>query len=154
VIPNFIFWALQKKTLPITGTGDETRDFTYVGDIVDGLLLAASNDKATGEDINLASGKETKIIDLANLINKLTNNPAGVKFVSKRKWDTKNRLCASIDKAKKLIGYNPNTTFETGIKNAIAWFKANWDKIERDADFPPGMSSAVRDYQSDKKKKK
>jgi len=154
VIPNFIFWAMQKKTLPITGTGDETRDFTYVGDIVDGLLRAASNDKAVGEDINLASGKETKIIDLANLINKLTNNKAGVKFVAKRKWDTKNRLCASIKKASKLIGYSPNTTFEEGIKNAIAWFKANWDKIEKDADFPPGMSSAVRDFQSDKKKKK
>ena len=154
VIPNFIFWAMQKKTLPITGTGEETRDFTYVGDIVDGLLRAASTEKAVGEDINLASGKETKIIDLAKLINKLTKNPGDVKFIAKRKWDTKDRLCASVDKAKKLIGYSPNTTFDVGIKHAINWFKDNWDNIKRDADFPPGMSSAVRDFQSDKKKKK
>lgn len=150
VIPNFIFWAMQKRTLPITGTGNETRDFTYVGDIVQGLMRAASIEKAVGEDINLASGKETKIADLARLINKLTSNPNGVKYVSKRKWDTKNRLCASIEKAKDLIGYKPNTTFEEGIKNTIRWFKENWDSIKIDADFPPGMSSAVRDYSKKK----
>jgi nucleoside-diphosphate-sugar epimerase len=146
VIPNFIFWALQKRTLPITGTGNETRDFTYVEDIVTGLLQAASVEEAIGEDINLASGRETKIIDLAKLINKITRNPKGIKFVAKRKWDTKNRLCASIKKAKKLLGYEPKTTFEQGLRNTIRWFKQNWDKIKDDARFPPGMSSAVRGY--------
>lgn len=146
VIPNFIYWALQKKTLPITGTGNETRDFTYVEDIVNGLLRAASIEKAVGEDINLASGKETKIIDLAKLVNKLTGNSKGVKFVQKRKWDTKNRLCASIDKAKKILEYSPGTSFDEGIKNTVRWFKANWETIKKDANFPPGISSAVREY--------
>ena len=109
VIPNFVYWALQGKALPITGTGEETRDFTYVGDIVDGLLRAGYSKEAIGQEVNLASGKETRIADLANMINALTGNQAGVTFYDKRKWDTKSRILASIEKAKGLLGYQPQT---------------------------------------------
>jgi len=146
VIPNFIYWAKQGKTLPITGTGEETRDFTYVEDVVDGLLRSGYFKESVGQEFNLASGKETKIIDLANLINKLTGNKAGVKLVSRRKWDTKNRLLASIDKAKKLIGYNPKTSFEEGIQKTIEWFDQNNENIKKSVNFGPGVSSAVRDF--------
>ena len=146
VIPNFIYWAMQGRTLPITGTGEETRDFTYVGDLVDGLLRAGYYDEAIGEDINLASGRETKIIDLANMINEITGNKAGIKFVSRRKWDTKSRLLASVDKAKELVGYEPKTPFEDGLKETIKWFRGKWDNIQKSARFEPGVSSAVRDF--------
>jgi nucleoside-diphosphate-sugar epimerase len=145
VIPNFIYWAMKGEPLPITGTGEETRDFTYVGDVVDGLLRAGYYESAIGQEFNLASGKETKIIDLANMINELVGNKAGVKFVKKRKWDTKNRLLASIERAKNLIGYEPKTELEEGLKNTIEWFKDNWKYIEQSASFVPGISSAVRD---------
>lgn len=144
VIPNFIYWALKKMPLPITGTGEETRDFTYVGDIVDGLLRAGVVEAAIGEEFNLASERETMIKDLAAKINALTDNPAGIKFSPKRKWDTKSRLLASVDKARKLVGYDPKTDFDQGLNNAISWFKDNWDKIEESAAFGPGVSSAVR----------
>ena len=144
VIPNFIYWAFNKQPLPITGTGDETRDFTYVGDIVDGLLRAGYFEKAVGEEFNLAAGREIKIGVLAKMINELTGNPSGIEYVQKRKWDTKNRVLASIEKARKLIGYNPATNFEEGLKNTINWFKKNWENIKKSANFPPGMSSAVR----------
>ena len=146
VIPNFIYWAMKGKTLPITGTGEETRDFTYVGDLVDGLLRAGYYERAVGQEFNLASGRETKIIDLANMINEITGNKAGIKFVSRRKWDTKSRLLASVDKAKELVGYEPKTPFEDGLKETIKWFREKWDNIERSARFEPGVSSAVRDY--------
>jgi len=145
VIPNFIYWAMKDEVLPITGTGEETRDFTYVGDLVDGLLRAGYYESAVGQEFNLASGKETKIIDLANMINELTENKSKVRFVSRRKWDTKSRLLASTERAKKLVGYQPRTSFEEGLKNTINWFKEKWELIEKDAAFTPGMSSAVRD---------
>jgi UDP-glucose 4-epimerase len=145
VIPNFIYWAMKGLPLPITGTGEETRDFTYVGDIVDGLLRAGAMESAVGQEFNLASGKETRIIDLAHMINEATGNKAGIRFVQRRKWDTKDRLLASIDRARELIGYNPGTTFEEGLKHTIDWFKENWDKIEEAAKFGPGVSSAVRE---------
>ncbi|VAX34333.1 UDP-glucose 4-epimerase, partial [hydrothermal vent metagenome] len=62
----------------------------------------------------------------------------------RRKWDTKPRLLASIDKARQLIGYEPVVDFEEGFQRNIEWFRDNWEKIEAVADFPPGMSSAVR----------
>ncbi len=146
VIPNFIYWAMQGEPLPITGTGEETRDFTYVGDIVDGLLRAGYFEAAVGQEFNLASGKETRIIDLAEMINTQVGNKAGVSFAQRRKWDTKSRLLASVDRAGQLIGYEPNTPFEPGLKNTIAWFKENWDGVQAAARFGPGMSSAVRSF--------
>lgn len=143
VIPNFIYWALKNQPLPITGDGKMTRDFTYVMDIVDALLRCAFYDSAIGEDMNIASGVETSIVDMANMINKLVGNQSGLTFVDRRKWDTKSRLRASIDKANALIGYQPQTDFVTGLSQCIDWFRHNWDAIKRDAEFSPGMSSAV-----------
>jgi UDP-glucose 4-epimerase len=144
VIPNFVYLAMQGQPLPITGTGEETRDFTFVGDIVDGLLRAGYFESALGQEFNLASGEETRIIDLAHMINETVGNPAGVTFNPRRKWDTKPRLLASVDRAKELIGYRPHTPFEEGLKQTVAWFRDNWDLISADARFGPGMSSAVR----------
>ncbi|MDD3581623.1 MAG: NAD-dependent epimerase/dehydratase family protein [Desulfobacca sp.] len=145
VIPNFIYWALQGQPLPITGTGDETRDFTFVGDIVDGLLRAGYFEAAVGQEFNLASGQETRIIDLAEMINAQVGNGAGITFTERRKWDTKPRLLAAVDRAQQLIGYQPHTTFEDGLKQTIAWFQDNWERIAAAARFGPGMSSAVRE---------
>ena len=151
VIPNFIHWAMNGLSLPITGTGEETRDFTYVGDIVDGLLRAGYFEEAIGEEFNLASGKETKIIDLAKMINDITGNQAPINFLERRKWDTKTRLLASVEKAKQLIAYQPNTPFEVGLKSTIQWFGDNWDRIQESARFGPGMSSAVRGIVQEKR---
>ncbi len=145
VIPNFIYWSMKGLPLPITGNREATRDFTYVEDLVDGLLRAGYFEKCIGKEMNLASGSETKIGDLAEMINAATGNKAGIKMVSKRQWDTKSRLLASVDRARELLGYEPRTSFEEGLKRTIEWFKANWEKIEKNASFPRGVSSAVRE---------
>ncbi len=145
VIPNFIYWAMKGLPLPITGTGEETRDFTYVGDIVDGLLRSAYFESAIGQEFNLASGEETRIIDLANKVNELTGNQAGIRSAQRRRWDTKSRLLASIDRAGSLIGYQPRTSFEVGLQNTLRWFQENWERIDATARFGPGVSSAVRE---------
>ncbi len=144
VIPNFIYWAMKGFPLPVTGTGEETRDFTYVLDLVQGLIKAGFYPTAIGENFNLASGREIKIKDLVKKVNEATDNKADIIFKERRKWDTKPRLLASIDKARQLIGYEPVVDFEEGFQSNIVWFRDNWEKIEAVADFPPGMSSAVR----------
>ena len=144
VIPNFIYWAMKGLSLPITGSGEETRDFTYVLDLVQGLLKAGYYKDAVGANFNLASGTENSIIEIAKLVNEVTKNKTPIVTRPRRKWDTKPRLLASIEKAKKLIGYKPVVDFKTGFMKNIEWFNDNWDLIEKFADFPPGMSSAVR----------
>jgi UDP-glucose 4-epimerase len=144
VIPNFIYWAIKGQSLPITGTGEETRDFSYVLDLVQGLIKGGFYQEAVGENFNLAAGKEISILEVAGLVNEATGNKAGLSYLSRRKWDTKPRLLASIEKAQKLINYQPIVGFEKGFLENIRWFKGNWEAIESLADFTPGMSSAVR----------
>ena len=145
VIPNFVYWALAGQPLPITGDGEATRDFTFVGDAVDGLLRAGVDEAAIGQEFNLASGRETRIADLAEMINGLTGNTAGVQHVSTRRWDVKSRVCASIDRARELIGYEPATDLATGLERTVCWFRQHCERIESAARFGPGISSAVRD---------
>ncbi|MEM3964498.1 MAG: NAD-dependent epimerase/dehydratase family protein [Thermofilaceae archaeon] len=135
VIPNFIWWAIHGQPLPITGTGEETRDFTFVDDIVDGTLRMGVVKEAVGEAINLASGTETRIIDLANWINELTGNKAGVVFRPRRSWDRAVRRRASIEKARKLLGYEPKTDIRTGLKLTYEWILENRAKIAEIAKF-------------------
>jgi nucleoside-diphosphate-sugar epimerase len=135
VIPNFLYWAMEGKPLPITGSGDETRDFTYVGDIVNGLLAMAHYEEAIGEAFNLGAGREIRIGDLAELINELTGNSGGVVYKSRRNWDKKSRLLSSIEKARRVLQYRPSMEFREGLAVTHGWFKDNWDEICRSADF-------------------
>ena len=135
VIPNFIWWAMNRQPLPITGTGEETRDFTFVDDIIDGTLRMGFVKEAVGEAINLASGTETRIIDLANWINELTGNTAGIIFKPRRDWDKAIRRRASIEKAKKILGYQPKTDIKTGLERTYEWILENRERIERIASF-------------------
>ena len=144
VIPNFIYWSMQGRSLPLTGTGDETRDFTYVLDLVQGLIKAGYYEDAVGQAFNLASGVETKIKDLITTIDNTTGNKTPITQYPARKWDTKKRLLASIELANKLIKYQPLESFKSGLKNNVEWFRINWDRIQIAADFTIGMSSAVR----------
>jgi len=135
VIPNFFWWAMHGQPLPITGTGEETRDFTFVEDIVDGTLRMGVVEEAIGEAINLASGTETRVIDLANWINEMTENRAGIVFKQRRDWDKAIRRRASIEKAKKMLEYEPKTDMKTGIRKVYEWIKENRDKIEESVKF-------------------
>jgi nucleoside-diphosphate-sugar epimerase len=131
VIPNFVWWALHRQPLAITGTGEETRDFTYVDDIVDGTLRMGAVKEAVGEAINLASGTETRVIDLANWINELNGNESEIVFRPRRDWDKVVRRRASIEKATRVLGYKPETDMRTGLKRTYDWIFKNKDKIER-----------------------
>jgi len=135
VIPNFVWWALHKKPLPLTGTGEETRDFTFVDDIIDGTLRLGVIPQAVGEAFNLASETETRIIDVANIVNELTGNTGGVDFVGKRDWDKISRRRASIAKARKVLGYEPKTKMKEGIKKTYDWVIENRDQIEASCRF-------------------
>jgi nucleoside-diphosphate-sugar epimerase len=135
VIPNFVYKAMHKETLPIMGNGEETRDFTFVDDIVDGTLRLGIMPEAVGDAFNLASEEETRIIDIANIINEMTGNDAGVTYTARRDWDKITRRRASIEKAGKVLGYRPKTKPREGIKKVYEWISGNLDKIENTARF-------------------
>ena len=92
-------------------------------------------EEAVGEAINLGSGKEHRAIGMANMVNKLTGNEAGIKYVERRDWDVKRGLLSSIKKAKRLLGYEPKMEFEESLKKVHEWFVENWENIEKSAEF-------------------
>jgi len=125
-LPNF-FTRISKKLSPeIFGDGKQTRDFTYVDDTSEGILLADQTKNALGETINIGQGKEVTIEKVAQLTIKkymeLTDKKIPLKLLHKRprKGDVR-RHCADISKARKILGYQPKTSLEEGIKRFLEW---------------------------------
>jgi len=121
VIPNFIKAAQSNKNLIITGTGNETRDFTYIDDVVNGIILAGTKPGGRNELFNLGTGKETKISVIAKQIIKHINSNSKIIFRPRRSFDHISRRKMDISKAKKLLGYNPKIGIEEGLKKTCNW---------------------------------
>jgi len=122
VIPNFFNSAIKGKDLIITGTGKETRDFTFVDDTVEGILLAATKKNAKNEIFNLGTGKETPIQKIAELILQLTGNKSKIVYRPRRSFDYVLRRRMDISKAKKMLGYSPKIKIDDGLKQTFEWF--------------------------------
>ncbi len=121
VIPRFIENALKNKKLIITGTGQETRDFTFVFDLIK-ILELIIHSKKNIDLINSCTGKKTKIIALAKMIIKITNSKSKIVLTRLRKWDKiKNRL-GSNQKVHKYLKFKKFTNLEIGLKETIKWY--------------------------------
>lgn len=121
VIPNFFHNAINGKNLIITGTGYETRDFTYVDDTIDGLMLAMFSKKGKNELFNLGTGIETKIKDVAQEILDVTGSKSKIIYKPRRFFDHIKNRKMDISKAKKLLSYNPKINFKMGIQKTSNW---------------------------------
>ena len=113
---------MHGRPLTITGTGKETRDFTFVEDCVDGIILAATKKGGKNETFNLGTGKETQIHDIAKLILKITESKSKIKHKPMRSFDHVKRRKMDISKAKRMIGYDPSTSIEQGLEKTYEWF--------------------------------
>ncbi|HSD05592.1 MAG TPA: NAD-dependent epimerase/dehydratase family protein [Nitrosopumilaceae archaeon] len=122
VIPNFMHAAVRGKNLIITGTGNETRDFTYVDDCVNGIILAATQKRGKNETFNLGTGKETPVRKIADMILKITKSRSKIVFKPMRSFDHIKRRKMDISKAQKMLHYNPTTDIETGLAKTYQWF--------------------------------
>ena len=122
VIPNFFDAAMKNKNLVITGTGNETRDFTFIDDTVNGIILAATKKQAENQIFNLGTGKETKILKIAKIISELTKSKSNIVFKSRREFDPIQRRKMDISKARNFLGYSPDIEIKNGLKLTSNWF--------------------------------
>lgn len=122
VIPNFFASAMHNKPITITGTGNETRDFTFVDDCVKGIILAATKKGGKNQTFNLGTGKETRIKKIADLILDITQSKSKIQFKPMRNFDHVKRRHMDVSKARSMIGYNPSTTLEQGLEKTYQWF--------------------------------
>jgi UDP-glucose 4-epimerase len=127
VIPNFARLALRGEPLVITGTGEETRDFTYVDDLVEGMLLASESEAANGRTYNLASGRETTILDLARMVVAAAGSESPVVFGERRSWDRTSRRWGDISRARADFGFDPKVTVAIGVPRTVEWIRDHTD---------------------------
>jgi nucleoside-diphosphate-sugar epimerase len=130
VVPTFIWKSLHGEKIPLDNAGKGSRDFIFVEDVVRGLVACAKKGKA-GEAYNLATGLETKIFDLAVIINKITGNKKGVDFKPARNWDSSGKRFGSIKKSKEKLGFTAAVDIENGIKKTVSWTKVNKNIIKQ-----------------------
>jgi NAD dependent epimerase/dehydratase len=130
VIPTIITQALTQPVVRL-GHLDPTRDFTFVSDTVDAFVLAASVDALPLEPINVGSGKEIAIRDLAALIASLIGGDVSVAVDDARVRPERSevdRLCADATRARQLLGWSPRHSLRDGLQATIAWIKDNLER--------------------------
>ena len=116
--------ALAGGTAPIMlGDGRQTRDFTYVANVVDGVLRAATAPRASGHAINVATGGRVSLLELLAALNRVMGTSAVPEFGPARAGDVRDSQ-AAIDKAKELLGYVPAVDFEEGLRRTVAWYRS------------------------------
>jgi nucleoside-diphosphate-sugar epimerase len=130
VTPTFIHKALRNEALPVENGGIATRDLIYVEDMARGLIACALRGDPGGV-YNLASGVETTIRDLAELINELTGNPTPIALAPAREWDHSGQRFGSPEKARREIGFEAATPLREGLERTIEWTRQNEAWIER-----------------------
>ncbi len=121
VIPKFIAAFLQEKPPVIYGTGEQTRDFTYIDNVVDANLLAAQVPHTSGEVMNIATGKRISLNQLINSLQDLTGKHLAPEYAESRIGDVLHSL-ADISQAQTFLGYSPKIDFTTGLQRTLEWF--------------------------------
>ena len=122
VIPNFIQQALRGEPLTVYGDGSQTRSFCYVDDLVEGILRLLQVQEPY--PVNLGNPHEITVLELAETINRLLDNPAGVVFLPHRMLEGDPvRRCPDITKARTLLGWEPRVGLEEGLRRTIEDFR-------------------------------
>lgn len=125
VIPKFIRLALQNKPLTVHGTGLQTRDFTYVDDMVEAFLTMGRHPRAVGRSVNFGTGKDVTIRKTAELILRHSGSASKIVYTPHRTSEV-NRLVCGNALAKKLFGWTPRFSLEEGLEANILWARKNW----------------------------
>ena len=124
VISIFISALCEGRPPTIYGDGEHTRDFTYVANVVDGVLRACTADNASGEVINVATSGRISLNTLFNTIRNLVGSTVEPIYAEPRAGDVKDSQ-ADISKAKRVLGYQPSVTFEAGLAKTVEWYRSS-----------------------------
>jgi len=123
-VPAFVTAILKDEPPTVFGDGEQSRDFTYVDNVVEANLLAARAKRTAGEVINIACGKAVTVNETIDVINELLDKNIKPVYTDPRPGDVKHSL-ADITLAKKTIGFKPTVSFKQGLQLSISWYRDN-----------------------------
>src|SRR5918911_4021267 len=121
VVPNFIQQALRGEPLTAYGDGMQTRSFQYVSDLVEGIYRLLLSDEV--EPVNIGNPGEFTIKEFAQIVNRLTDNPAGIIYKDLRTQNDPQVRQPDIRKAQTILGWKPEVDLEEGLRRTIPWFR-------------------------------
>ena len=119
-IRKFFNNILQNRSIKIFGDGNQIRDFTYISDIVDGLILAAEKKQSSGEIFNLGCSNPISLNQLIERIYKIADKPNKIDYLEKQKGDVE-ITHSNIEKAKKILRFNPKVNIDDGLNKTYEW---------------------------------
>ncbi len=125
VIPRFINAILNQNNPTVYGDGEQSRDFTFIENVVEANILSCKNDRASGKIFNIACGNRYTINKLIAEISAITGINANPVFIESRRGDIKHSL-ADISSAREAINYKPKVDFKDGLKKTVEWFRNNF----------------------------
>jgi UDP-glucose 4-epimerase len=128
VVSRFIVQALSGKQITVIGDGMQTRCFTYIDDVVDGLIECAANPKAVGQIFNIGNPQEISMKDLAHLVKRITGSKSEIVHIDAKSiygsgYEDISRRVPDVNKAQQLLGFKATIGIEEGMKKTIEWFK-------------------------------
>jgi nucleoside-diphosphate-sugar epimerase len=118
VVPRFITAIIAGDPIEIHGDGEQSRDFTYVGNVVDASIRAADTPEANGQIFNVANGTPVSVNEIADTIGRLVDKPVKKNYLPARPGDIRNSW-ADLSKADKILGYVPQITLNAGLQRTI-----------------------------------
>ena len=120
VVPLFVTAIDAGKPIQIHGDGEQSRDFTYVGNVVDATMLAGEQDGASGEIFNIAAGSPASVNQLADTIGSILGKPVEKEFLPPRAGDIRDSW-ADLGKAERILGYRPSVGLEEGLRRTVEY---------------------------------
>jgi len=123
-IPAFVTVVLKDKSPTVYGDGEQSRDFTYVDNVVEANLLAARAKHTKGEVVNIACGKAITVNAIIEMINDLLGKNIKPIYAAPRPGDVKHSL-ADVTAARQLLGFKPTVSFRDGLRKSINWYREN-----------------------------
>ena len=121
VIPRFILWALAGEPLEVHGDGTQSRDFTYIGNVVEANVLAARAPDVGGEVFNVGCGRQVSLLDIIARLESILGRPLARRHTLPRAGDVPHTL-ADVAKSKRLLGYSPLVDFDEGFRRTVEYF--------------------------------
>jgi len=144
VIPGFLRAALEQREAALFGDGMQTRDFTYVDNVVDANILAATTPRETvgGSVINVGAGVRTSLLGLIELVAQITGRRLAYQRFPPREGEVRDSL-ASLDRAERLLGYRPHVSLAEGLARTWAWFEREGSSAASRRKQPAGLPAAA-----------
>jgi nucleoside-diphosphate-sugar epimerase len=124
VIPRFSTRLLAGKSPVVYGDGEQSRDFTFIANVIDANWKAATTPGVAGEAFNIGCGRQTSLNQLLEIMNRILGSQIKPTYEAARKGDVRHSA-ASIDKAARMVGYIPAVSLETGLRHVLDWYRSN-----------------------------